>query len=393
MRKLLHVFVVVMTVGGCPGPIIDDIFGRLDESIVAALDEARAALSQTNADIASILSELQRAIGEDSLTSELRDVLEYGAGVTVASANEGIQCQLDALRQRAIEIVDYIEARLRGRDPTLPPPLLCGAFPREVDLSRDPDSWRSVNLWGYGLGNADDGRERFGYRIAGSDVPIPVANISNYSATLNLSSEEVQSALYETGAGQLEMTWNGAPLGNQGEISVLRWQPGIEPDFQPESWSSSYTPSCGGDSNCGDREFDNDDGPATLTFRAQPIVSDDRRKIFVEVTEFRAREVEDDRTMLLERGRDVRPIYSAPDGYEIVSFQPTGAVTVNRTVAEDECRNRVCRIDFSGGAINRLELWLSTSGQTDAGSYTRYRYRVRALELQLRQTRPDWLGN
>ncbi|MEM1078448.1 MAG: hypothetical protein AAGI09_07970 [Pseudomonadota bacterium] len=378
--------------------IVDDAVDTATQRILDILDEGQRALSSSTADVANIFNDILAQIGTDAtLPDTLRDVLEYGSGIAVAQVNTGIQCQIDLLQARAREVLRFVERELQGRDASLPPPILCGAIPSTIDLNRGPSSWRSVRLFGYGLGQADDGQNRFQYTIPlaqGGFQSVPVSNVSNYDATLNLSNPALFTALFVTPADELQMLWNGQPVGGQGELAILDWQPRRVPRDVGSS-AARWSPRCASSSACGDGEFDNDDGPADLFFRAEPRRSSDGRQILLEVVEFTAREVEDDRTTASERSRDVRAIYTAPDGFIVESFSPSTGNRVTTQIPEDASRNRRFSVPFSGGILSRLDVFLSTSGDRDVftnrAGYLRYEMQVRSLDVVIREVQPPWL--
>ena len=368
------------------------------------IEDAITAIGRPTADIENILSKLIADLAPNGLPNDLRTVLEYGAGITIAQTNAGIQCQPDILVRRVQRVLRYVDDRLQNKSAALPAPIVCGTTPTSIELNRGPSSWGEVVLFGYGMGDTDDGQQRYRYNLeqpGAAPTEIPVARISKYTATLNLSGKAIRRALFDAGSeGVLRMSWNGSPVRDQGEIFVIGWSPRQTPVVIPETTVGWRVPSCAAPSRCGDREFDNDDGPAEIIFEARPVMNASRDRIDLFVEKFEARELEEDQTMLREIERfESSPLYRAPPGWRLRSFTPEEGVKIRTRIAEDASRGtsdnpKTWTFSFPpGSAFLNLQVQLSRSGGRDAGEYTKYRYKLRRIRVIQVQTIPDWLDD
>lgn len=371
------IFVVTLSAASCLG------ITSATNDVVAAIDSAISDLNANSAQFQDILSQLLDELPENTAAST-RASIENVVGNATGLAQENFQCALDSVGIRARKLLERIRQEILHQEVgPMPPPLICQITPAVVDLKLDPDTWEEINITGYGFRDVDESGNHLDYKMVQTDGTLSsslsstgkIATSSYYRMTIDLSGETKVALLYDV--NRLAAFWNNEMLPDQGEIIVQPWEASQRTRVMNLGTTSFVPPH-----TAGDKDFHTDDDePTSLTVTAKLIVSPEQ---IVGEVYMHAREDGGDHTTVSGTTRQV--LYTADDGYKILSVNPSGDTSIDRDITS----HGMHRIARPGGeAANEVRVWVDRSGD-EAGSYTRVEVEWKTVTILTEQTHPAW---
>ena len=363
-----------------------------DERLAELVQQIRDAIAQ-GAGIEESLARLVDALPSD-IPAEIRGIVEHGIQTAAMVTSETLQCQLDVLKTRALNVLDMLEKIFSGDNAGLPPPLICTVSPDVIDLNREPSVWRIITISGYGFGEIGIGDEAVVPPISliTSSIQNPFTVNANrttsYRVTFDLSSLEARKALFDSQNGRLRMRWDGAIVAGQSEIPITYWAPREELFIIPSAYHGHFVPPNANPSD-DEGEFNNDDNRAKVWFSNNYTL--ENNKILMR-TSFTAQEDGKDYTKV--KYVYVTDISDIPSGYTIVNFSPSGTISARSPliIPEDGSRDKKWTHRFTQNAIvESLDVWLSARNRRDVGNYTRFGFQTRVVQVRAKRKHPEWM--
>ncbi|MBX3350115.1 MAG: hypothetical protein KF747_15425 [Nitrospira sp.] len=380
----LCALVACVVLSGCGigkiGPSAEELSKQAAE-LNSQLDSAINDLNANAASFEQILTDLLKRVPD---TATFRAEIENVVGNTTGLAQENVQCGLDAVGVRARKLLIRIQEELLKKPVSPPPPpLICQMLPTTADLNLDPNTWKVINISGYGLGDVGNDGKKIQYRINLSDgntvlnLDSRVSHSSRYHATIDLTGQDIVRALLSPAKKSLIGYWNGQSMNDQGEVSVLAWVPRRK-SLPQYLGVTNYTPP----HTHGDKDFDTDDDDPTHT-RVWASIAVTPMQITGTV-QMHARERHGDNTRV--EGFTTDLLYTVPDGHKIVGVTPNGSTFFEKDVTFHGAKH----YDRPGGeAVKTVTIRIDRDGD-EAGSYTDVKVEWRTVTIETEETRPAW---
>lgn len=347
---------------------------------VAVIDKGIEDINTGSADWQTVIQQVSKDLPE-GISENIRVDAQNLADRSVARSGIEFRADIDFLNRRAIQNLENLKAELLGKKPTVLPPALCHVVPVSVDLKTSPNGWSTLSYIGYDLDHRDSNGNLFkifAVNDQGAKIPFPeerIGRTTHYEVTVNMGG--LEKWLYEEKIRKLAFDWNDSNF-DQGEIVIIPWEPETETVVVPSS-STTYTPLHNG----GDKDFNTNDGNP-MHVNLLGILNNDGQSISSQIY-MKAREHDDDYTQV-ESWSPASVIYKAPNGWEIIDFQPSAVSNAEGDITEHG------KIDYSrpaGEVISTFQVWGDRDGD-EAGTYTHVVADWRELHVTIKQINPDW---
>lgn len=346
--------------------IIDQIKTLFEDTTtrtINAIDEAIANLSVESANWREIMEQALEDLPDDvqsTIRNEISDLLNRG----VAAFGAEVRCETDFFRNRMIQGLQNIKAKLLGQDPPPLEPQLCNVIPLAIDMDLPPNRRNKIEFYGY-----DFDRTNISVLLENTTGTVNVSNSldrpTHYHMTLNLGGSGISLT---PNSRRLILRWNNREISS---IGIIQQSPDIcrsrTVNRQPNP--ISYTPP----HTRGDREFDGN-GP-NIYCRVRLIRH--RTRVDAEIF-FRARETESDWTTAT--GTRTTTIYTADTGWEITNI--VGATESTYSYID----NDHALDSFAGSGPVSTYTFMGDGRGDDAGVHTRVQVAFNQLRFELKET-------
>jgi len=369
---------LAVALSGCLGGITSSI-----DQAVAVIDKGINDIQTGSAEWQMVLQRVANDLPKD-ISEEIRTDAQNLVTRSIATAGTEFRCNIDFLKNRAIQNLQLLKAKLLKQNPPPLPPEFCQVSPDGIELATDPATWAQVGLYGYDLDYTDSTNNLFQVLLQngqGQTTVLPESRIgrtTHYQVTLNLGN--MAPDLYNNGIVKMLVSWNNSSVGFP-QIVVVPWTPRQEPNLivHPGVSPKFIPPHTGGDA-----DFDTADGnPTTVRLRGEISVSD--QQILGRVYMY-AREHDSDYTTV-DGWSNWQSLYAAPAGWKILSVRPTAASEVNAQLTGHETPDYGTP---AGEVVQNFHVWGDRDGD-EAGTYTGVEVTWQDLNITLEEVAPAWL--
>lgn len=398
MKLVALAFLPIIMFSGSSGCLLDpDVTISADDSVTDSVDEAVAVIDKGindintgSADWQTVLQRVAKDLPED-ISANIRVDAQSLADRSIASSGVEFRFNNDYLARRAVQSLENLKAELLGKAPPVLPPALSHVVLPSVDINTLSSSRSTLSYFGYDLDHRDSNGDLFkifAITDQGTKLPIPedrIGRTTHYEATVNLGG--LQNWLYEQKVRKLTFEWNGSSY-DQGEVVIVPWEPQIKSsDVVEKSSSAPYIPPL----ISGDADFDTDPDPDSYNpthIRLEGRMYTDGKYIKGKVYMWAQENGGDrDKQTIVEGWSPESIFYTAPEGWEIIEFQPSSPSFVNADIVKHD--DTIYNLP-AGEVVNAFNVWVDQKGP-DAGTYTRVVVDWRRLSsVTVRQTKPEW---
>jgi hypothetical protein len=266
--------VAAVIAGSLSGPacnlskVVDPIVNSTNAA-VAAIDDATSKITAVSGSWQQVLQGTLTQLTGDA-QSTVRNEIQTLLDNSIAAVQVGVQCTVDFVGRRVLQVLQEIKAELLGSTAPTPQPFVCSSAPTAVEFA----AWQqnrvpTVTLTGFDL--KVPLQVQLVQTTGTTTVPNVLAEISPYQASINLGATGLKLTPQTQ---RISVQTTATPPVELSAINVVQPQPVIcvEKDISPEFPSPiSFVPQ---QLTQGDGEFDGHGPHIALTIDLFPINSD-----------------------------------------------------------------------------------------------------------------------